>query len=353
MKRLVIALLALLLALLLAAGGYVGYVILDYSRIPDLTPLTVRGEGAPALAVGRSYTALSYNIGFGAYSPDFTFFMDGGEESRAASRESVLSLTEGVYRLALAEEADFYLFQEVDTDSDRSHHVDQSAILRAAFPGHAGVFAVNYHSAYLAYPFREPHGASESGLLTLSRVTPTSAVRRSLPISTSLSKFLDLDRAYSVSRIPVEGGRELVLYNVHTSAYGGSPEIRTAQLTMLLEDMKREYEAGNYCLAGGDFNHDFTGSSTVLFGGEATDYGWAQPFPAELLPEGITRAIGYEGTPTPSCRNCDVPYGPDCMTLIVDGFLTSANIEVTAVRNLSTGFAYSDHEPVKLTFTLK
>ena len=32
-----------------------------------------------ALAIGTEYTALTYNIGFGAYTPDFSFFMDGGE----------------------------------------------------------------------------------------------------------------------------------------------------------------------------------------------------------------------------------------------------------------------------------
>ena len=352
MRALLRALLALLLALLLAVGGYVGYVLLDYERIEDNLALTVKGAPTDALSVGVSYTALTYNIGFGAYTPDFSFFMDGGTESRAASRESVLATTRGAIDLAAAEEADFYLFQEVDVDADRSYHIDQVAMLREGFSSHASVFALNYHSAYLMYPLDRPHGASESGLLTLSRYTPTSAVRRSLPISTSLTKLLDLDRAYTVSRVPVEGGRELVIYNVHTSAYGGSPEIRTAQLTMLLSDMKREYDAGNYCLAGGDFNHDFTGDSTILFGGSEANYGWAQPFPADLLPEGIRRALDYEGDPTPSCRNCDVPYSPDCMTLIVDGFLVSDNIEVTAVKNLSSGFAYSDHEPVRLEFVL-
>ena len=34
----------------------------------------------------------------------------------------------------------------------------------------------------------------------------TSALRRSLPIETGFTKLLDLDRCYSVSRIPVDGG---------------------------------------------------------------------------------------------------------------------------------------------------
>ncbi len=347
-----IALLLLAALLLAAVLGYVGYLLLDYDRIEDRLPLTVHGDPGAVMQTGTPYTALSQNLGFGAYTPDFTFFMDGGTESRAASRESVIACTEAAITLAAGTGADLLLFQEVDTDSDRSHHVDQNALLRAAFPTYAGVFAVNYHSSYLFYPISEPHGASNSGMMTLSRYTATSALRRSFPIATSLSRFLDLDRCYSVTRLPVAGGRELVVYNVHSSAYGGNDEIRTAQMTMLLTDMEREYLAGNYCIAGGDFNHDFTGDSTLLFNGEASDYGWAQPFPAHLLPEGITRAIGYEGEVVPTCRNCDVPYGDDCMTLIVDGFLVSANVRADAVRNINTGFAYSDHQPVLLSFTL-
>ena len=351
-KRTLCVLLVVLLVLLLIVGGYVLYLVLDYSRIEDRTPLEVSGGATEAMRIGESYTALTYNVGFGAYTPDFTFFMDGGTESRAKSRDSVLSVMGGILGLSKDEDADLYLFQEVDEDADRSHHVNERALLSGGFPSFDAVFALNYHSSYLFYPLTEPHGASDAGLLTLSRYRVTSSLRRSLPISTSVSKFLDLDRCYSVSRIPVEGGRELVVYNVHTSAYGGSDEIRTAQMTMLLSDMAAEYAAGNYCIAGGDFNHDLTGDSTLLFNGEASDYGWAQPFPAELLPEGIRRAVSYTGDPVPTCRNCDVPVGEGCMTLIVDGYLVSDNVAVESVENLDIGFRYSDHNPVRLVFTL-
>ena len=351
--RLSLTALGVLVALLLTAFlGYFLYLLIDYERIEDNLALTVGGSGDGVMATGVTYTALAQNIGFGAYTPDFSFFMDGGTESRAASRESVIACTEAALRQAGEADADLYLFQEVDTDSDRSYHVDQSALLAAGLPQYANVFAVNYHSSYLFYPFLDPHGASNSGLMTFSRFTVTSALRRSFPIATSLAKLLDLDRCYSVTRIPVEGGRELVVYNVHSSAYGGSDEIRTAQMTMLLGDMQREYLAGNYCVAGGDFNHDFTGDSTLVFNGEASDYGWAQPFPTHLLPEGIRLVTEYEGALVPTCRNCDVPYGEDCMTLIVDGFIVSENVKTDFVRNVDTGFAYSDHNPVLLGFTL-
>lgn len=64
---------------------------------------------------------------------------------------------------------------------------------------------------------------------------------------------MDLDRCYSVSRIPADGGKELVVYSVHMSAYGNSDEIREGQTSMLFNDMKEERQKGNYVICGGDF----------------------------------------------------------------------------------------------------
>jgi len=343
----------IVLALVLVVAGYLGYVIFSYSRIEDNQSLTVTNLSDAALETGKTYTVLTQNIGFGAYTPEFTFFMDGGTQSWADSPESVRNCVAAAAKELKSYDPDFVLVQEVDFDSTRSYHIDQRPILLEQFSGYSHVFAQNYNSAFLFYPFHQPHGASKSGMLTVSRYEITSAVRRSLPISESVSKFLDLDRCYTVSRIPVEGGKELVLYNVHLSAYGGSDEIRTAQMTMLLGDMKAEFDKGNYCVCGGDFNHDFTGDSTQLLnGGESVDFGWAQPFPAELLPEGILRCTDYD-TLAPTCRNCDVAYKPGNFTIIVDGFLVSRNVTAVRVQNIDKGFAYSDHNPVLLEFALQ
>ena len=322
MRKLLKALLILLAVLLAVVIIYVGYVMLSYDRIPDNQELEIRNPQETDLAVrlGEEYAIVTQNIGFGAYTDDFTFFMDGG----------------------------------VDFDSTRSYHIDEQEILRAAFPQMAEVDAVNYHSAFLMYPLTQPHGSSNSSMVTFSSVGITGALRRSLPISTGFSKFLDLDRCYTISRVPTENGKELVLFNVHLSAYGGSDEIRAAQMNMLFGDMLAEYQKGNYVVCGGDFNHDFTGNSTqVLNGGEMTDFGWAQPFPAEMLPEGLTRCDNYtDGKVEPTCRNCDIPYEEGNFTIIVDGFLVSDNVTVTYLENVQTGFTYSDHNPVLMRFTL-
>jgi len=357
LKRVLLSLLSIFITLVLVVGGYLAYVIFSYSRIEDNQMLSVNNKKILTAAdIGIEYTIISQNLGFGAYTADFTFFMDGGKESRAKSKDSVLECIDKGAAKATSFNPNFILFQEVDTDSTRSYHTNQADILTEKFNTYSSVFAVNYHSAFLMYPIFNPHGKSNSGILTLSDIDMTSSTRRSLPISSSLSKFLDLDRCYSVSRINVTNGKELVIYNVHMSAYGGSDEIRTAQMTMLFDDMQKEYEKGNYCVCGGDFNHDFTGNSTqVLNGGANVDFGWAQPFPAELINKysGITRAIDYTiGEQKPTCRNCDIPYKDGNFTIIVDGFLVSANVTVTYLENVQTGFEYSDHNPVVMKFLL-
>lgn len=354
-KKIMKAFLIVLGVLAVVVVAYLLYVIFSYSRLPDKLALEVNGEAnSSVMTKDRTYTVVTQNIGFGAYTPDFTFFMDGGKESHANSRESVIETVRRACDAVSALEPDFILFQEVDLDATRSYHVDQYEMLRKYFRGYSSVSAINYDSAFLMYPIFEPHGASRSSMPTFSNVEITSSQRRSLPISESFSKFLDLDRCYSVTRIAVEDGKELVLYNVHASAYGGSEEIRDAQMKMLLDDMNSEYVKGNYVICGGDYNHDFTGSSSKDINGETADFGWAQPFPSEYISEGFSRCLSYKnGEILPTCRNCDIPYEEGNFTIIVDGFIISDNVECVSVENVQNRFEYSDHNPVVLKFKLK
>ncbi len=354
-KRIVKILLVVLAAILAAAVIYLAYVMLSYSRISDnqsLVPYNTAGK--ESVKTDTEYTITTQNMGFGAYLPDFSFFMDGGTESWAKSKESVTGAINEGGKTVLGYKPDFALFQEVDTDSTRSHHVDQQKLLDKIYSEYSGVYAVNYHSAFLMYPLTKPHGASNSGILTYSKYGIESSVRRSLPISTGFSKFLDLDRCYSVSRIKTESGKDLVIYNVHTSAYGGSEEIRKSQMTMLFNDIKSEYEKGNYCICGGDFNHDFTGTSAKeLNGDDAPIYGWSQPFPVQYLPDCIKQCTNYRDGLNPTCRDTGDVYKKDSYSVVLDGFLVTDNIECTYVQNMDVSFAYSDHAPVVMKFKLK
>lgn len=353
-----------LAVILLALVGYIIYLYASYHRIEDNLPLQVEtsanneeaSETDYMLTTGQKYSALTYNIGFGAYTPDFSFFMDGGKSSWAKSKDSVLKTVQGAGNLAASKDPDFAMIEEVDLDSTRSYHVNEYNILKDCFPDYYYVFAQNYDSAFLFYPFTQPHGSSKSGIGLFSRYPVTSALRRSFPVSTSFTKFFDLDRCYSISRVPVDNGKELVIFALHMSAYGNSDAIREGQIVMLAADMQKEYEAGNYVLCGGDFNHDLKASADEA---DSEYESWAYPFPREKLPEHFSFCLDQlseeeRSNLWNSARNADMEYVPgETYTVTLDGFIISDNVECLSYENINTGYSYSDHDPVYLEFKLK
>ena len=353
-RRCLTVLLAVVILLAALVGGYVIYVFAAYHRLEDNLALTPENDPAQIARTGASYTLVSYNVGFGAYSPEYSFFMDGGKYSRAFSADAVRANIAGAGAQAAAESPDFVFFEEVDADATRSYHIDQRPLLQSALPGYSSVFAQNYDSPYLFWPLNSPHGKSVAGMLTLSKFKIDSSVRRSLPVETGFSKFMDLDRCYSVTRVPVDNGKTLCLYTTHLSAYTTDGSIATEQVEVLAADMDKERAAGNYVVCGGDFNKDLLGDSGSIFGVSGEAYTWAQPFPETLLPTGLTLVKPYDAAdPVPSCRNANEVYDPaTSFVLTIDGFIVSDNVRVASSAVLDTGFAWSDHNPVKLVFSL-
>ena len=362
-RRLLKIIVALVVVAVLVVGGYVAYVCLNYYRIEDDLTLAVENNQSETLTVGQEYTAATYNIGFGAYTPDFTFFMDEGvmkdgtatcgTESIAASKESVETCTQGDIDLVESLGTDFILLQEADIDSTRSYGIDQQAAFIEAFSSFGSVSAINFHSVYLMYPPTKPHGAVYSGLLTLSKYNIESATRKSYPVSDEFpTKFFDLDRCFSVTRLSVNNGKELVLVNNHMSAYDEGGTIRAQQIAALRSSLEAEYDAGNYVIVGGDWNHALC-SSEEMYASEQEVPDWVQTIEDGDFPEGysVVRAENIEDVAT--CRGSDIPYEKGVSyEATIDGYVVSDNIDASAL-NIDNGYLYSDHNPVKLTFTLK
>ena len=356
MKRAVKIGLIVLAVLLAAVIAYVAYVFIDYHRLPDRQPLAVEQNTAAQAQTDTEYEIVSFNIGFGAYEPDYGFFMDGGTQSWAWSKERLEQNLTAIGDWLTNRSPDLLLLQEVDEKGTRTYRVNERQLLTDRLSDRAAVWAQNWDSPFLMYPLAQPHGANRSGLLTFSRFTVDSALRRSLPIENSLRRLVDLDRCYSVSRIPVADGHTLVLYDVHLSAYTSDGTVAVRQLEQLIADMRAEYEAGNYVLCGGDFNKNLLGDDAAAFGaaGASEEYTWAQPFPTELLDgTGLSLCAPLDrSNPVPSCRNADSAWHEGQYVVTVDGFIVSDNIAVESAEVVDTGFAYSDHNPVSLRFRL-
>lgn len=365
MKKVLKYLTIIILALLLILGIYAIYVFTAYYRLPDNLSLEVERNGgnsfsedagkeevkAPSLTKG-SYSIITYNIGFGAYRPEYSFFMDGGKSSWGKDKESVTEAVCGAGELIHSKEPDFVLLQEVDRDGTRSYHIDELELMNQFMEGYYYTYAQNYDSPFLFFPPWEPHGANKAGIVTYSKMEIADALRRSLPISESFSKLVDLDRCYSISKIPLADGKNLCIYNIHMSAYGSSDVIRAGQLAMLYEDMEADYKDGSYVICGGDFNHNLkTGASE-----NAPE--WAQPFPKESLPEGFRMAIDEmvdeRDIAHNTCRSTKAPYDEETTyTVTLDGFIISDNVAVDSYTHIDSGYEYSDHDPVLMRFRLE
>ena len=211
----------LVILLFIALLGYVVYVFAAYDRLPDKLTMEVKRNGGSSHFEGREeystqrpYFIMTYNIGFGAYRPDFSFFMDGGKSSWGRDEESVTAAVCGAGEIISSVDPDFVLLQEVDRDGTRSYHIDELELLNQFAKGYYYTYAQNYDSPFLFFPPWEPHGANKAGLVTYSKAQITDTMRRSLPISESFSKLVDLDRCYSISRIPLKEGKMLCLYNM-------------------------------------------------------------------------------------------------------------------------------------------
>ena len=386
-KRILITTGVVLGCVVLAAGGYVVYVIASYNRIGDQA-LTVDAKAkSDKVVAGETYTAVSYNIGFGAYSQDYTFFMDTGYDDagnptcghygKAKSKEAVEFNTSGAVNAVKKENPDFVMFQEVDTRSTRSYSINQDERIMNAFADYDHVHCVNFHTAFLPYPLYDMHGEVHAGLTTLSRVKITAAERKQYTVADSLPKLFDLDRCFSTHKIAVDNGKNLYIVNSHMSAYDEGGTIREKQVAEMNAFLKSVKDSGDYVIVGGDFNHDLlTYNPEFAYTSDAGHRAFGM---TKKTPDWVSFYFNKEGKSPlidgfkvvasdnhPSCRNNDIEYDPaKSFVCLVDGFIVSDNIEVVAHETVQTmdtraehgnkgypGFAYSDHDPVKVQFKL-
>ena len=356
MKKVLLALLIVLGIVLLVVGGYVAYLFLDYERIEDHQALEVCPGAEETLAVGEEKTIVSWNIGFGAYSADYSFFMDGGSESRAYSREAVEQNLGFVTDTLRAQNADFMLIQEVDTDSKRSYGIQELDRIAEGTQGFQNTFDLNYKTFYVPYPV-PPIGRVSCGIATLSAFEVSDSQRVSLPCPFKYPvRLANLKRCLMVNRVPVEGSdKELVLVNLHLEAYD-SGEGKIAQTKQLRELLESEAAKGNYVIAGGDFNQTFSNCDTSGYPLVSEDM-WV---PGVIDVSEFDNCLQFlMDNTSPSCRSLDKPLaGNDAdpskfQYYMIDGFIVSDNLKIDSLETKDLKFKNTDHNPVIMQVTLK
>ncbi|MDR2624421.1 MAG: endonuclease/exonuclease/phosphatase family protein [Methanobrevibacter sp.] len=360
--------------IILIFGSYLAYLQVNYNRIQDNTPVHVYHEvtdNVPKyLEVGKEYGVLTFNIGFGAYDHNFSFFMDKGSYkngtntvgifSKAESINATLDNTKSCIDTVMKMNPDIVNFQEVDVEADRSYNVNQRNMIvdsiKNKYDDIYWTHATNFHTSYLFYPPTNPIGSiKDSGILTLSKYCINDSVRRSLPLDENfVDKFFDLDRCFTINRLPVNDGennlKELIWINIHASAYDEGGTIRKKQTEMLLDIMSKEYREGNYVIAGGDFNQELGDSSNKFL--SEMNQGKLCPFDESKMPMGLKVMISNNSNEIASNRDASIPYTHGVNYIrIIDGFIASDNVKGLS-KNVDADFVGSDHNPIFMKFEL-
>lgn len=332
-------------------------VLLLYVTVADYKPpakqdlLAERNTG-PELRVGVPFTVTTFNIGYAGLDRAQDFFMDGGTMSRSSSKMQTEANLDAFVGFMDKHRSDIYLLQEVDRKASRSYKVDEVRRVQESLPEYSAIFALNYKVPWVPVPVFRPMGSVQSGLLTLSKYRSIANTRYDLPGKEKWPvQLFELDRAMIESRYALDNGKELVVVNLHLSAFDKGGEIRKVQLEFLSAYITEEVDKGNYMIVGGDWNHALPGTDSAAFPATQGWPEWLQPFPEGFAPDGFVWGVD-PGTPT--VRTLDTAYYEGVNFLaVIDGFLVSPNVEVVEVTGTSLGFENSDHNPVTGKFILR
>lgn len=325
------------------------YLSITEYKPKDVEDIKIEGEASGSKAeLGKTFNVVSWNIGYGKFGADSDFGMDGGGNVPAATEEEVLDNLEGIEKILKQQDADIWMIQELDRGSSRSYKIDESQYTTL----NQGAFALNYKCDFVPFPW-PPFGYVRSGIYTTSTYDLESAKRYSLPCTFSWPmSAANLKRCMQATYIPINNSdKYLVVVNMHLEAYDDGPG-REAQLKQVCDFLEKEFDAGNYVIAGGDFNQNMPGCTKVYPNTHPENWE-VKEVPENVLPDGFKCIFDSS---VPSCRLLNQPYNPldtaGTQHYVLDGFIVSSNVKVETVENIDLGFEYSDHNPVKISVTL-
>ncbi len=353
MIKKILARLGMFLALVVfIVAGYFAYLtIVDYKPEEKLV-LKVDEGSKDKVKIGEDIKIITNNIGFGGMDKDVDCFLDGGRMTKAISKERVLYNIDKSYEILDKYKPDLVLFQELDLNSTRSYYLNEYEILKKKFKGYDSSLAINFDVPWIALPITKPFGKAFAGQANFSNKNILASERIALPIDESWPQRLaDLDRALLITRLEVENKKQLVVINVHCSAYDKGGKIRKLQGKMISKVLEDEYKKGNYIIIGGDWNQAIPGSDASIFKTEEKWPDWLVEVPKSFKPKGFRWVFDKE---TPSCRDAGKKYTQGYNFLsIIDGFIVSDNIKVEKIKTIDTKFVYSDHNPVEIEIKLQ
>jgi len=340
---------------LISVGMLYIAIVIGYSSLtafqPDLVEkLPVDNHGKRMIIAGEEILLMTWNIGYAGLGKEMDFFYEGGKQVRPSSEMNTKYLKGIMSQFRSNAAVDLLLIQEVDFYSKRSYHINQHSMIAEVLSEYSSTFAVNYKAMFVPVPLNNPMGRVHSGLSIFSDFNLPEADRISAPGRHAWPKRLFmLNRCFLKASYPIDTGKELVVYNIHNSAFSDEAALRAAELSHLRSLAMEAYEKGHYVIVGGDWNQNPPGMDTEKIRNYIPKKIW--PIEHDYFPEGWTWVFDPL---VPTNRDVDQPFDPGkTACTIIDYFLVSPNIKVIAVNTTDLQFEHSDHHPVTLRIILR
>ena len=213
---------------------------------------------APLLKPGQTLKILSWNVQFMAGKGYLFFFEmpnDAGPDERPSPAD-IAKTTDEVARIIKDEDPDIILLQEVDEGAKRTDYADQLRVLLSKLPAAYRCHTSTFYWKAGFVPHRRIMGSVGMKLSTISKYRIATSVRHTLagvPRNMLVRQFHP-KRAILETHLPIEGGRDLAILNLHLEAFTQASDVMLKEVTQLDAVLARLSKANCPFVAGGDFN---------------------------------------------------------------------------------------------------
>ena len=311
-----------------------GYHVLTQENTPDFL-YTVKTD--------TEISILTWNIGYAGLGKNAEFITDGGKSIISSTKKQVIKNLDAIKIFFSRYPADIFLIQEMALPSNVNRFVNVYEKITEDMPSYWASYSPKV--AVVFPPVNVNVGGS-----VLSRIEPFSVERLELPLEDDGIMGIKQKHHLLIVRFYVASmPNELVVVNVHLSAFDENAKTRRNQLKTLNDFIRKEYFSGNYVICGGDWNlvldrtsFPYTTEEKYLF--------WVHNLPNWFPPKGWKKATDPS---EPTVRSLERPYiKNENYTTIIDGFILSPNVKMLEVKTINREFASSDHNPVRLKIKL-
>jgi len=336
-----------LISLLFLAFFYLAIIIVLNRKIAPKGAKIISEPEVLDKTLPQTIRLITWNIGYAGLGEESDFLIDGGKHLLPPSKKIVQKNLEAIKSELQQIKADIFLLQEVSEKSFLSRNVDVLREVTSIFMKYFIIFRPDFASIGLPYPFKIKHGT-----LSLAKTNPALTVVKTLPFEPKpLGGIFHRHYALQVNYFDIAGNdKQWVIINLHLAAFDENGATRQKQFDAVFAFAEQEYKKDNYVILGGDWNMELTNSNFPHKTEEKYLF-WKIPFPFERLPKNWQIGINKK---TPTVRSNQKPYvAGENYTAIIDGFITSPNVQINEIKTFNNDFKYTDHLPIIGTFSTK